>query len=176
MTRSHRLQRDEDGAILLLALAFLTAVAVMVTALIGQGDGAFRATIAFRQALGTQYAADAAVQEAMTALAQPANWLSYVNVQALLTPTPCPNVSGQTTNPANLNTVRVSTFCTFVFDQYPGLQLAPRIYEINACLGVTVVPCATPLLRANVTISRLGYPVQATLTLNDWSVLYGSAT
>jgi len=79
---SPRRLRQDDGAILIIAIVVITAVALVVGAVLTRGDGSVRATIALRQVAGTTYAADGAAQIAINDLrtgyntgdAEPAGW------------------------------------------------------------------------------------------------------
>ncbi len=74
--------RDDEGAILVVAIVVVTTVALVVGTLLTQGDGSLRATVALRQVAGTTYAADGAAQIAINNLrtgfntgdAEPAGW------------------------------------------------------------------------------------------------------
>jgi hypothetical protein len=170
-----RLKRDEDGAVLLLALAFLTAVLVMVTALIFRGDSSFRTTIALNQGLQTQYAADAVVQEAMTSQAASENWKAPLPIATPPETRDCPvSQNAGTSNPVTLNGVTVWAECTYLSDAY-----LIRTVEITACQVANSLPdryfhCPAPVLRAHVTISQ-SPTSQRVVTIDDWSVLYGSS-
>lgn len=58
-------RRDEEGAVLLMALVFLTVAAVMVAALLSFADADFRTTVAVRDQRNVVYAADGAVESAV---------------------------------------------------------------------------------------------------------------
>lgn len=83
---SPRSLRDDDGAILVIALVIITTVALVVGTVLTQGDGSLRATVALREVAGTTYAADGAAQVAINGLrtghnlgdAEPADWV-YTN-------------------------------------------------------------------------------------------------
>ena len=74
--------RNDDGAVLIIAIVVVTAVALVVGAVLTRGDGSVRATVALRQVAGTTYAADGAAQIALNALrtgynsgdAEPPGW------------------------------------------------------------------------------------------------------
>jgi len=172
-------KHGEEGQILILALLFLTVVAVMVTALLGQADGSFGATAALRKTVGVQYAADGAMQDAMTALAQPGN-LSFITSTSSCTSacpaTACPNLASSTSNPLAMNNASISTNCTYIPSSahLPGVRGVPVTYEIDAC--VTGASCASPLLRAQVTISHFSPPQPALVTMNYWSTLDGTGS
>lgn len=80
--RRLRRVRDDSGAILIIAIAIVTVVAVVVGALLTRGDGSLRATVKLRQVAGSTYAADGAGQLAINALRtgyhpggqEPASW------------------------------------------------------------------------------------------------------
>jgi Tfp pilus assembly protein PilX len=173
MRRLRSDRRDEAGAILLFALIFLTVVAFMVNALLGQGFGGFAATSAHGKVPSTQYTADAAVQEAMSSLAYTTNWLKWPRPGSAPCPLsgtctlPCP-VSPGNANPVTMNGLTMLASCT-----YPSL-LTHQV-EITACPSSQgpVVDCPTPLLRAYVTLSQFG-PNPVYVTINDWSALYES--
>ena len=59
---------NDDGAILIIAIVVVTAVALVVGAVLTRGDGSLRATVALRQVAGTTYAADGAAQVAINDL------------------------------------------------------------------------------------------------------------
>src|SRR4051812_14939953 len=59
---------DDDGAILIIAILVVTFVALVVGAVLTEGDGSLRATVALRQVAGTTYAADGAAQVAINDL------------------------------------------------------------------------------------------------------------
>src|SRR6478672_3453996 len=63
-----RRPRDDDGAILVIAMIIVTSVALVVGAVLTRGDGSLRATVALRQVAGTTYAADGAAQVAINDL------------------------------------------------------------------------------------------------------------
>ena len=79
---SVRRLRHDDGAILIIAIVVVTAVSLVVGAVLTRGDGSVRATVQLRQVAGTTYAADGAAQIAINNLrtgynrgdAEPANW------------------------------------------------------------------------------------------------------
>jgi hypothetical protein len=79
--------RDDDGAILVIAMVVITTVALVVGAVLTRGDGSLRATVALRQVAGTTYAADGAAQIAINDLrtgfnlgnAEPPGWV-YSNM------------------------------------------------------------------------------------------------
>ena len=170
--------RDEQGVILLFALLFLTAVSLMVGGLLTLGLNGLGATSTLHQVLQTQYAADGAVQDAMTALAQPGNF-TVVENWPLGTSQACPSLAGATTNPLTLGgTPAVYTYCTYSHNAYPGAapQNDVRTYDIVACTGTDPTCATSPQVRANVTLSHFAPPLVATVTINDWSVLYGKAT
>src|SRR5690349_1964446 len=83
---NRRWLRDDDGAILVLALIVITTVSLVVGAVLTQGDGSLRATVALREVAGATYAADGAAQVAINDLrtgynlgdAEPADWV-YTN-------------------------------------------------------------------------------------------------
>jgi hypothetical protein len=74
--------RNDDGAILVIAIVVVTAVALVVGTVLTRGDGSVRATVQLRQVAGTTYAADGAAQVAINDLrtgynsgdAEPAGW------------------------------------------------------------------------------------------------------
>jgi len=63
-----RTLRDEDGAMLIIALIIITSVAVVTGALLTQGSANFRATAALRGVAGTSYSADTAAKVAVNNL------------------------------------------------------------------------------------------------------------
>ncbi len=77
-----RTLRNDDGAILIIAIIVVTTVALVVGAVLTRGDGSVRATVALRQVAGTTYAADGAARIAINGLrtgynsgdAEPAGW------------------------------------------------------------------------------------------------------
>jgi len=191
-------RRSEDGAVLLLALAFITAISVMITALLYAGFNAYASTHGLTGVLATQYTADAAVQEAINALpytgntAQEFGW--FGNTGTPLTST-CPTAPGDlggngnpNQNSVTLNNVTVYAYCTFISDSF-----LVRNIEITACTtslptipvfntfpvpATTPAPngCPQPLLRTYVTLSQQAPIDPVTVTVDDWSVLYGNAT
>jgi len=78
--------RDDDGAVLVIALVVVTTIALVVGTVLTRGDGSLRATVALRQVAATTYAADGAAQVAINDLrtgynlgnAEPADW-TYTN-------------------------------------------------------------------------------------------------
>ena len=58
----------DDGAILIIAIVVVTAVALVVGAVLTRGDGSLRATVALREVAGSSYAADAAANVAINNL------------------------------------------------------------------------------------------------------------
>ena len=64
---ARRLRKD-DGAILIIAIVVVTAVALVVGTLLTRGDGSLKATVALREVAGTTYAADGAAQIAINDL------------------------------------------------------------------------------------------------------------
>lgn len=62
-----RVRRDEDGAVLVMALVFLTVAGLLVSALLSFSDTNFRTTIAVRDQRNVVYAADGAVDAAINA-------------------------------------------------------------------------------------------------------------
>ena len=87
MSARRRLHND-DGAILVIAMLVVTTVALVVGAVLTQGGGSIRATVALRQVAGSTYAADGAAQVATNdlrtgywagdAATKPAGW-AYTN-------------------------------------------------------------------------------------------------
>ncbi|MFC7495967.1 MULTISPECIES: hypothetical protein [unclassified Nocardioides] len=78
--------REDDGAILVIAIIIVTTVALVVGAALTRGDGSLRATVALREVAGSTYAADGAAQVAINNLrkghwtgdvAKPADWLFH---------------------------------------------------------------------------------------------------
>jgi len=65
--------REENGQVLLMALVFLTAIAIIMAALLGFAFTSFAAAPALRSATQSQYSADAAVEQAIANLRTPAN-------------------------------------------------------------------------------------------------------
>ncbi|GEB12879.1 hypothetical protein GUY44_16695 [Pimelobacter simplex] len=80
--------RDDRGALLIIAMAIVTVVAVVTGFVLTRGDGSLRATVALRDVARTSYAADAGAQVAINALrtgynvgsGEPAGWY-YTNVK-----------------------------------------------------------------------------------------------
>jgi hypothetical protein len=64
----HRLARNDDGAILVLALIIITTIALVVGTVLTRGDGSLRATVALRQVADSAYAADGAAKIAVNDL------------------------------------------------------------------------------------------------------------
>src|SRR5690349_20033455 len=83
---NRRSLRDDDRAILILALVVVTTVALVVGMVLTRGDGSLRATVKLREVAGTTYAADGAAQVAINDLrtgynrgdAEPPDWV-YTN-------------------------------------------------------------------------------------------------
>lgn len=68
--RCQRLRRlsEDNGAMLIMAIAIVTVIALVVGAVLTRGDGSLRATVKLREVAGTSYAADAAAQAAINGL------------------------------------------------------------------------------------------------------------
>jgi hypothetical protein len=79
-----RPQRDERGAILIVAMVFITVVFLMLNALMEQGATNLRSTSNLQQVLDMQYAADGAVQQAIAELTN----------TAVVVPNACPLPGG----------------------------------------------------------------------------------
>ncbi len=62
------LSSGDDGAILIIAIAITTVVALVTGAVLTRGDGSLRAAVALRDAARSSYAADSAAQVATNAL------------------------------------------------------------------------------------------------------------
>ncbi|MEV5000886.1 hypothetical protein [Nocardioides sp. LML1-1-1.1] len=60
--------RDDRGALLIIAMAIITVVALVTGFVLTRGDGSLRATVALRDVARTSYAADGAAQTAINAL------------------------------------------------------------------------------------------------------------
>ncbi len=80
--------RQDNGAILVIALIVVTTVALVVGTVLTRGDGSLRATVALREVAGSTYAADGAGQIAINGLrtghwtgtdTKPAGW-AFSNV------------------------------------------------------------------------------------------------
>ncbi len=63
-----RLRRQDEGAILIIALIVITVVALVTGVVLTRGEGSLRTTVALRDVAGTTYAADGAAQVALNAL------------------------------------------------------------------------------------------------------------
>lgn len=65
-----RLSRNDDGAVLILALLIITVMSVVISALLTEGNGSLLASVQLRNVSSRAFAADAAAQVAITDLEQ----------------------------------------------------------------------------------------------------------
>jgi hypothetical protein len=131
--------RGEDGAALELALIFLGAIALIITALLGFASTSSQATVATRTSRGNDYDADAAMQVAIATI-RVGTTEGYVG--SCLTGSLVPAIT--LNNP--LQPVRVD--CAAF-----SASAAQRHVVLSVCRSSDAAPCAdaNALLRADVT-------------------------
>ena len=147
-----RRARQEDGAILLLALVFLTFIGVGAAMLLNYSSTNLRATVALRPVRSKEFAADGAVEGAINKLRQNAALCSTAKTGFF------------TVNPAPLNAQPVVVDCAPV-------STAPlRVMFTAKCDtgGSAICPAGTKLLVAKV---RFDGATPATASVESWSVL-----
>ena len=156
--RRRRTKPDEAGAALELALVFLTAVALIVTALLTFATTSSNATSIIRATRGTDYDADSAMQAAIATLRVDTTQ-GYVgacwNTVGYLVPTAMLNT------PSQLLRVDCSPF---------SASASQRHVVLSVCLRSIAAPCPDnqALLRADITF----YDDQSygrALSIQSWS-------
>ncbi len=109
-------QRDERGAVLILALVFLVAAGAIVTALLGWGGNDIKNVAQFQQNRTLDYAAGSAMQVQMQAVRY--NSSACTNS---FSPIPIPNAS---------SSVTIDVWCSTVFN---STSAATRVVTLTAC-------------------------------------------
>ncbi len=159
MTNLRTSQRDviddndrDRGSSLVLALVFLTAIALLVMALVNLAGTALLDTKKFNTATNVVYSAAAAVQVEIQAV-------RYEYQTTNLTPTNCtpgdpPPIAS---NAAwSINNVKISVFCTYQDAPTTGISRAVTFYacEEDGATYVDAAACmASPFLQAQVTFN-----------------------
>jgi len=186
---SARARLDEQGQIIIFAIIAINAIFFLVYALLFQGENGLRDTTQLNSVLKAQYTGDAAVTEAMAALAYSGN--KPLLPQGLTGPatTLCLSSPGNSNYPTApnsttpLNGVYVYAACTY--EVPPSYDPDIRNVIITACPGASATPptlpqppaqpCSNPVSRVYVTLSHVlsvdSNPI--TVTVGDWSTLYG---
>jgi hypothetical protein len=133
----------EDGFALELALIFLTAVAVIVAALLGYAGSSSQATVVFRTSRGSEYDADAVMQADLSIVRATAGQGVFGNACAAYDPsTASPVLVLNTINPLRVD-------CTPISIATPTPR---REVVLSVCPRAIAAPCpdASALLRADV--------------------------
>lgn len=108
-----RTRQDEDGAVLVMALVFLTVAALIVAALLSFSDTNFRTTIAVRDQRNVVYAADGAVDAAINAFRFNGTCpLSHPTVNGVAVGVTCTAATTSSATPSNAPPLAVITRAT----------------------------------------------------------------
>ena len=138
--------RDEDGAVLVLALIFLMVVGLVITALLSWAGTSLTATGSFQTERDTEYGATAAVNLAVQTTRTTFDTGSPTPFLNNATPELCATYAtpgGQSTS--------VHVYCTMVWQPYSSNT---RVFTYSACLSGTTADAsatscaAAPLLQA----------------------------
>ncbi len=143
---SARVGRDEDGAVLVLALIFLIIVSLVITAILSWAGNSLTATGSFQTERNTEYGATAAVNLAVQTTRTTFDTGSPMPFLNNATPELCATYAtpgGQSTS--------VHVYCTMVWQPYSSNT---RVFTYSACLSGTTADAsptscaAAPLLQA----------------------------
>jgi Tfp pilus assembly protein PilX/predicted metal-binding protein len=133
--------KPEDGATLILALAFLVVMSLIIVSLVGWAGNNLRDTVAFKAAQNSQSAANSATEVAI----EDVRYNFDKQTINPLSPVPCWTSSG-TPSQLTANGETVSTWCSTLW--LPG----KRYVTIATCLGTS--SCASaPFLQVEVTMT-----------------------
>jgi hypothetical protein len=185
---SHQGRDRESGQVLILALVFITSVAVMIGTVFFVGYTAFASTHAMHISLYEQYAADAVVSETINALAYPPNVNAETQYFGTQATEPCVDPTHMTTpgtgsNPGDSNPVTISygstSYTVYAYCTYVSNEFLVRNIEITASLKPLTAPydLSDPnlkpylVLRAYITLSQQAPIDPVVVTVDDWSVL-----
>lgn len=146
MNRLRRRARDEQGAVLLIALGFITFVGVVAVAVVNYTHTNLRATISLRDVRSRQLSADGVVDGAINAVRLDS---TKGNVNSCF---PAITINGQSYR-VDCSSANSGTDVTF-----------------SACLNSVAAPCpaGTALVRATVHYTRSTTP--AAVQITSWSV------
>ncbi|MCW2758550.1 MAG: hypothetical protein JWO46_2296 [Nocardioidaceae bacterium] len=156
MSTTRRHARNEDGAVLILALIVITTVALVVGTLLTQGSGSLKATVALRSVAGSSYAADGAAQIAINNLrtgygfSPPMSELGFNN-----------NLDGTGCFGQNVDLTPINTLTLNGFYPKTGSQSAASSAVVE-CAGVA----QTGMQGSPVPINSSNKPGYAIVTLN----------
>jgi hypothetical protein len=140
---TRRCAHGEDGFALELALIFLTAVAVIVAALLGYAGSSSQSTVVFRNARGSEYDADAVMQADLSIIRATAGQGVFGGSCTAFDPsTASPVLALNTSAPLRVD-------CTPISIATPTPR---REVVLSVCLRTIAAPCpdASALLRADV--------------------------
>ena len=138
--------RDDDGAVLILALIFLIVVGLVITAIITWAGNSLTATGDFQTERNTEYGATAAVNLAV----QTTRTTFDTGSPSPFLNNPTPELCATYSNPGGGST-SVHVYCTMVWQPYSSNT---RVFTYSACLSGTTADAsgtscaATPLLQA----------------------------
>jgi hypothetical protein len=181
--RDHR-ERDESGAVLILALVYIFAISLVVSALAGWAMNDLNNTTAFKKASALHYALTSAVNVGIESIRYTPN-PSTTPAQGVATaPLTCwAPTSPSTLSDLTVNGYDVAVWCSTVEElsesTAPG---ATRMVTVYACLNVTGITgsacAAKPLLTAVVAIDDYpgGYNGQLYQQCNVINVQCGDGT
>lgn len=141
-------RHNEEGAILLLALGFLTFVGVVAAVLLNYTTTSIRTTVSVREIRNREYSADGVAEAAINKIRDPANAAS-ANVNNCLA--------------ATVNGLPLRADCTEM-----GSSATDVVFKI--CPAAAAQPCPTDevMLVARVKYNRSASPAAA--TISNWSV------
>jgi hypothetical protein len=174
----------EDGVIMILALAFLVSVSLTIGALLSLTNVNLVNTRGLQQTRGAEYAADAAVENAIQEL----------RYQAPTNPITCPNfptagtsmlVNGVNTYYVTINNENITVKCTMGIPP----QFFGRIVQFSACRVTASANCqANAIIQATVVFNDVqpgcqtsppsscaGFWGQGGVTVQQWNVNNASA-
>jgi hypothetical protein len=154
--------RDESGAVLILALIFLVAVSLIVTALLTFVGTSLSATTAFNSERNLEYAATSTVNLAI----QQTRYTFNASLLEASPPQPCWGSNGALSNLA-LNGFTINVWCSMTWSPFSG---ATRTVTYSACPAQ--VPGATtqpPDWANDATTCALSPLLQAQETFDDYA-------
>jgi hypothetical protein len=161
--RSHRAS-DETGAVLLLALGFISFVGLVTVVLLNYADTSFRATTQLRPVRSAQFAADGAVEGAINKLRQFRPDSTAPCVNNLYTVQPPLNGQDIVLNCSNLSVISGATPTIEVI-----LTASCKVASVGCPITPAMVTATTPaMLTAKVRFS--GTPPTVSATVLNWSI------
>lgn len=148
-------ERDERGAVLILALVFLVAVSLVIMSLAQLAGSNLVATVQFDNALTMKSWANSVADVAL----QNARYNFASNTLEASAPVPCwgSSSSASLTDSLNNSTLTMSAWCTTSWNPFSSVT---RVVTVSVCVGgITAVECANrPLLE--VVAAMNDYPNQ----------------